>query len=127
LMKRRLEIVIRESDPTERIFMTNIEISRSSKLRVFQTNNRLSKKGLKEIGRDGKRIIKKLKKIDIATPCTIQVGPKMLLVKAVRKPPDWSKIEKKIVYILKDSLRKKVDDIQILREDISLKSSFKIK
>ena len=124
-MKRRLEIVIRESDPTERIFMTNIEISRSSKLRVFQTNNRLSKKGLKEIGRDGKRIIKKLKKIDIATPCTIQVGPKMLLVKAVKKPPDWSKIEKKIVYILKDSLRKKVDDIQILREDISLKSSFK--
>ena len=126
-MRRRLEIVIRESDPTERIFMTNIEISRSSKLRVFQTNNRLSKKGLKEIGRDGKRIVKKLKKIDIATPCTIQVGPKMLLVKTVRKPPDWSKIEKKIVYILKDSLRKKVDDIQILREDISLKSSFKIK
>jgi len=126
-MRRRLEIVIRETDPTERIFMTNIEISRSSKLRVFQTNNRLSKKGLKEIGRDGKRIVKKLKKIDIATPCTIQVGPKMLLVKTVRKPPDWSKIEKKIVYILKDSLRKKVDDIQILREDISLKSSFKIK
>jgi hypothetical protein len=119
-MKRRLEVVIRESDEKERIFMTNIEISRSARIHTF-SNSDLGKKRLKEIGKDGKRIVKRVKKIEIANPLTISIGPRMLLVKASRKTPDWSEIEKKIISILKDSLRKKIDDIQILREDLSFK------
>jgi len=126
-MKKRLEVVIRESDEKERLFMTNIEISRSAKVHTFSNSDsdRFSKRRLKEIGREGKRIIRKVKKIEIATPCTISIGRNILLVKANYKVPDWSKIEKRIIYILKESLRKKVDDVQILREDLDLKSSFK--
>jgi hypothetical protein len=120
-MKRRLEVVIRESDEKERIFMTNIEISRSAKVQTFSNSDRLGKKRLKEIGKDGKRIVKRVKKIEIATPCAISIGPRMLLVKTTRKIPNWPEIEKKIVSILRESLRKKIDDVQVLREDLSFK------
>lgn len=124
-MKRRLEVVIRETGQKERVFMTNIQISRATKIHTFSNTDRLGKRKLKEIGKNGKRIIKKIKKIDIATPCTISIGPKMILVRANRQLPNWSEIEKKIIHILTDSLSKEVDDVRILREDLSLKSSFK--
>ena len=114
---RRLEIKIQPGrEEKEKIFRTNIRISRAKSLQTFQ--QLLGKKKLKAIGKQGKRIIKKIFKSKISTPCTISIAPNAIIVRAnsLNIDPNWAEIESKVISAF-TSLAGKVENIDILREE----------